>query len=105
MDRNKTVKWNDEVKGEINIATIHISDPVVKREDGIYTYMLPSVIDDIDFNVTHVVRGEDHVTNTAVQIQMIQALKRKFLSLPTFPYYTLMIAKYRNGKAGWILSP
>ncbi|WP_250294682.1 glutamate--tRNA ligase [Wolbachia endosymbiont of Oedothorax gibbosus] len=87
LDRNEVVKWNDEVKGEINIATSSISDPVVKREDGIYTYMLPSVIDDVDFNVTHVVRGEDHVTNTAVQIQMIKALKAK---IPTFAHLSLL---------------
>ncbi|MGL9682173.1 MAG: glutamate--tRNA ligase [Wolbachia sp.] len=87
LDRSKVVNWNDEVKGEINISTIHISDPIVKREDGIYTYMLPSVIDDIDFNVTHVVRGEDHVTNTAVQIQMIQALKAK---IQTFAHLSLL---------------
>lgn len=100
LDRNKTVKWNDEVKGEINIATIHISDPVVKREDGIYTYMLPSVIDDIDFNVTHVVRGEDHVTNTAVQIQMIQALKAKipiFAHLPLLHFDDSKISKQKGG--------
>lgn len=87
LDRKEVVKWNDEVKGEINIATSHISDPVVRREDGIYTYMLPSVIDDVDFNVTHVVRGEDHVTNTAVQIQMIRALEAK---VPTFAHLSLL---------------
>lgn len=87
LNRNEIVKWNDEVKGEINIATSHISDPIVKREDGIYTYMLPSVIDDVDFNVTHVVRGEDHVTNTAVQTQMIQALKEK---IPIFAHLSLL---------------
>lgn len=87
LDRNEVVKWNDEVKGEINIATSSVSDPVVKREDGIYTYMLPSVIDDVDFNVTHVVRGEDHVTNTAVQIQMIKALKAK---IPIFAHLSLL---------------
>ncbi|EAL58253.1 glutamyl-tRNA synthetase, partial [Wolbachia endosymbiont of Drosophila ananassae] len=87
LDRNEVVKWNDEVKDEINIATSSISDPVVKREDGIYTYMLPSVIDDVDFNVTHVVRGEDHVTNTAVQLQMIKALKAK---IPTFAHLSLL---------------
>lgn len=100
LDRNETVKWNDEVKGEINIATSHISDPVVKREDGIYTYMLPSVIDDVDFNVTHIVRGEDHVTNTAVQIQMIQALKAKipiFAHLPLLHFDDSKISKQKGG--------
>ncbi|MGL9732657.1 MAG: glutamate--tRNA ligase [Wolbachia sp.] len=87
LDRSEIVNWNDEVKGEINIAMNHISDPIVKREDGIYTYMLPSVIDDIDFNITHVIRGEDHVTNTAVQIQMIRALKAK---IQTFAHLSLL---------------
>lgn len=100
LDRNEVVRWNDEVKGEISIATSHISDPIVKREDGIYTYMLPSVIDDIDFNVTHVVRGEDHVTNTAVQIQMIQALKAKiqtFAHLPLLHFDDSKISKRKGG--------
>ncbi|APR99098.1 glutamate--tRNA ligase [Wolbachia endosymbiont of Folsomia candida] len=87
LNGNEVVKWNDEVKGEISISTSSISDPVVKREDGNYTYMLPSVVDDIDFNVTHVVRGEDHVTNTAVQIQMLQALKVK---IPIFAHLSLL---------------
>ncbi|MDG7056110.1 MAG: glutamate--tRNA ligase [Wolbachia endosymbiont of Meromenopon meropis] len=87
LDNSKIIHWNDEIKGEIKIATNHISDPIVKREDGIYTYMLPSVIDDIDFNITHVVRGEDHLTNTAVQIQMIQALKAK---IQTFAHLSLL---------------
>ncbi|QIT36154.1 glutamate--tRNA ligase [Wolbachia endosymbiont of Brugia pahangi] len=100
LDRNEVVKWNDEVKGEINIATSSISDPVVKREDGIYTYMLPSVIDDVDFNVTHVIRGEDHVTNTAVQIQMIQALEAKvpvFAHLPLLHFDDSKISKRKGG--------
>lgn len=87
LNRDEIVKWNDEVKGEITIATSHISDPIVKREDGNYTYMLPSVIDDIDFDITHVVRGEDHLTNTAVQIQMAQALKAK---VPIFAHLSLL---------------
>jgi glutamyl/glutaminyl-tRNA synthetase len=51
-----------------------LSDPVVRREDGSWLYLLPSVIDDIDLGITHVVRGEDHVSNSAVQIQMFEAL-------------------------------
>ncbi|QKX01296.1 glutamate--tRNA ligase [Wolbachia endosymbiont of Dipetalonema caudispina] len=87
LDRNKIVKWDDEVKGKINIVTSHISDPVVKRENGVYTYMLPSVIDDSDFNITHIIRGEDHITNTAAQIQMILTLKTK---VPTFAHLSLL---------------
>lgn len=87
LNRNEIVKWDDEVKGEINIAISSVSDPIVKREDGNYTYMLPSVIDDVDFNITHVIRGEDHVTNTAVQIQMVQALKAQ---IPIFAHLSLL---------------
>ncbi|WFW29651.1 MAG: glutamate--tRNA ligase [Wolbachia endosymbiont of Menacanthus eurysternus] len=85
LNRNEIISWNDEIKGIINIAMNHISDPIVKREDGIYTYMLPSVIDDIDFNITHVVRGEDHITNTAIQIQIIRALKAKIYTFAHLP--------------------
>ncbi|WCR54370.1 MAG: Glutamate--tRNA ligase [Wolbachia endosymbiont of Ctenocephalides orientis wCori] len=87
LNRSEIVKWDDEVKGETNIAINSVSDPIVKREDGNYTYMLPSVIDDIDFNITHVIRGEDHVTNTAVQIQMMQALKAQ---IPEFAHLSLL---------------
>jgi len=87
LDSNEVVKWSDKIKGAINILANSVSDPVVRREDGNYTYMLPSIIDDIDFHITHVVRGEDHLTNTAVQIQMIQALKAK---VPTFAHLSLL---------------
>lgn len=87
LDSNEVVKWSDKIKGEISILANSVSDPVVRREDGNYTYMLPSIIDDIDFQVTHIVRGEDHLTNTAVQIQMIQELKAK---VPTFAHLSLL---------------
>src|SRR5277367_5344240 len=63
------VRWDDVVRGESHIDCASLSDPVLRREDGTYLYTLPSVVDDIDFGITHVIRGEDHVTNTAVQIQ------------------------------------
>src|SRR5271157_5745379 len=69
-----TVRWDDLVRGESRIDCASLSDPVLRREDGTYLYTLPSVVDDIDFGVTHVIRGEDHVTNTAVQIQIFEAL-------------------------------
>ena len=69
-----TVRWDDLVRGESHIDCASLSDPVLPREDGSYLYTLPSVVDDIDFGVTHVIRGEDHVTNTAVQIQIFEAL-------------------------------
>jgi glutamyl-tRNA synthetase len=68
------VRWEDLVRGESHIDCASLSDPVLVREDGSYLYTLPSVVDDIDQGITHVIRGEDHVTNTAVQIQLIDAL-------------------------------
>lgn len=66
--------WDDLVRGRQAYHGAHLSDPVVRRADGTWLYMLPSVIDDADLGVTHVLRGEDHVTNTAVQIQMFAAI-------------------------------
>ncbi len=69
-----TIAWNDLVRGPCHVDCASLSDPVLIREDGTYLYTLPSVVDDIDLGITHVVRGEDHVTNTAVQIQIVAAL-------------------------------
>ncbi len=69
-----TVRWTDLVRGDSHIDCGSLSDPVLRREDGSFLYTLPSVADDIEFGVTHVIRGEDHVTNTAVQIQLFEAL-------------------------------
>ncbi|MFZ5608605.1 MAG: glutamate--tRNA ligase [Pseudomonadota bacterium] len=74
LDVAAPVTWHDLIRGETTIDMASLSDPVLVREDGSYLYMLPSVVDDIDTGVTHVVRGEDHVVNTAVQIQIAQAL-------------------------------
>ena len=64
LSRNK-VSWSDLVRGPVEIDTATMSDPVLVREDGAFLYTLPSVADDMDFAISHVVRGEDHVTNTA----------------------------------------
>lgn len=69
-----SISWQDMVKGEVKYAGEHLSDPVVIRENGSMTYMLCSCIDDIDYNISHIIRGEDHVTNTAIQMQMFEAL-------------------------------
>ena len=82
-----TVRWDDLVRGESHIDCASLSDPVLRREDGTYLYTLPSVIDDIDFGVTHVIRGEDHVTNTAVQIQIFEALAG---AAPRFGHHNLL---------------
>ena len=70
----RDVVWNDLVRGEQHVDAASLSDPVLIRADGTYLYTLPSVVDDIDLAVTHVIRGEDHVANTAPQIQLFEAL-------------------------------
>lgn len=81
------VRWDDMVRGPSHIDCASLSDPVLKREDGTYLYTLPSVVDDIDLGVSHVIRGEDHVTNTAVQIQIFEALAGR---APTFGHHNLL---------------
>lgn len=66
--------WTDLVRGDQSIDTASVSDPILIREDGSYLYTLPSVVDDIDAGITHVVRGEDHVTNSGAQIEIFRAL-------------------------------
>jgi glutamyl-tRNA synthetase len=84
---HETVSWTDLVRGESHVDTASLSDPVLVREDGTYLYTLPSVADDIDLKITHVIRGEDHVTNTAVQIQILQALGAP---IPRFAHHNLL---------------
>lgn len=69
-------RWNDLIRGECHIDPASLSDPVIRRADGSWLYMLPSVIDDADMGITHVVRGEDHVTNTGIQLQMFAAIQK-----------------------------
>ena len=77
LDHDTPIAWADMVRGDQSFAPKNMSDPVIRRADGSWLYMLPSAIDDIDMGVTHVVRGEDHVSNTATQIQMFEALGAK----------------------------
>ncbi len=81
------INWVDGVLGEISIDAASVSDPVLIRGDGQYLYTLASVVDDTEMGVTHVVRGSDHVTNTATQIQMIEALGG---TVPTFAHHSLL---------------
>jgi len=71
---HRPIMWNDLIRGEVRFDGALMSDPVLIREDGSPLYHLCSVIDDIDYKITHVVRGEDHVSNTASHIQMFEAL-------------------------------
>ncbi len=84
----ETVRWNDLVRGESHIDCASLSDPVLQREDETYLYTLPSVVDDIDLSISHVIRGEDHVTNTAVQIQIFAALGGP---IPAFGHHNLLV--------------
>lgn len=88
------IKWNDLVRGDVEFKGEDISDPVLIREDGSPLYHLCSVIDDIDYGITHVVRGEDHVSNTAAHIQMFEALGAK---APEFVHLSLL-ADAEGGK-------
>jgi glutamyl-tRNA synthetase len=90
----KMVEWNDLIRGPVHIDTATLSDPVLVREDGTYLYTLPSVIDDVDFGITHVVRGEDHVVNTAVQIEITEAINGK---VPTYAHHSLLIGADGKG--------
>lgn len=82
------IGWTDLVRGPVEIDTATMSDPVLVRADGAFLYTLPSVADDIDMNITHVVRGEDHVTNTAAQIEIFQALGAP---VPKFAHFPLLV--------------
>lgn len=84
------ISWHDVVRGEVKYEAQNLSDPIIIREDGSYLYHLPSVIDDSDFGITHIVRGEDHVTNTALQIQMFEAVGGK---VPEFAHLPLLTGK------------
>lgn len=70
----RVVAWTDLVRGEAHVDCASLSDQVLIREDGSFLYHLPSVVDDVDLGITHIIRGEDHVTNTAVHIQIFEAL-------------------------------
>ena len=74
LDHDAPIHWDDLIRGPQSFDPALLSDPVIRRADGSWLYMLPSAIDDLDMAITHVVRGEDHVSNTATQIQMFVAL-------------------------------
>ncbi|QAY76948.1 glutamate--tRNA ligase [Sphingosinicella sp. BN140058] len=88
LDHGAPIAWTDMIRGPQHFDPALLSDPVIRREDGSWLYMLPSTIDDIDMDVTHVVRGEDHVTNTALQIQMFEALGA---TPPDFAHEALLV--------------
>lgn len=81
------IEWEDGILGPLSIDAASVSDPVLIRADGQVLYTLASVVDDMDMGVTHIVRGSDHVTNTATQIQIIQALGG---TPPAFAHHSLL---------------
>ena len=83
----KPVHFTDLIKGEQTVNTASMSDPVLVREDGSFLYTLPSVVDDIDLGITHVIRGEDHVSNPGTQIEIFEALGGK---VPFFAHHNLL---------------
>ena len=74
LDHDSAIAWDDLIRGAAHFDAKTMSDPVIRRADGSWLYMLPSAIDDAEMGVTHVVRGEDHVSNTALQLQMFAAM-------------------------------
>ncbi|MEM9878600.1 MAG: glutamate--tRNA ligase [Pseudomonadota bacterium] len=94
LDETARIEFDDLVRGPAGFDMSALSDPVVIRADGSFLYMLPSVIDDIDMAITHVVRGEDHVTNSAVQVQMFEALGAP---APQFAHTALITAADGSG--------
>ena len=85
---NEVVEWMDSILGNQSINPSSVSDPVIVKADGQYLYTLASVVDDIDYGVTDIIRGSDHVTNTAVQIQIFKALSKP---VPNFGHHSLLI--------------
>ncbi len=90
------VTWPDVIRGDQSVDIGSLSDPVLIREDGTPLYTFTSVVDDIDHRITHVIRGEDHVTNTAVQIELFKALGA---AAPSFAHHSLLV-----GSSGQALS-
>lgn len=84
------VTWDDVIQGHKSFPATSLSDPVLVREDGVPLYTFCSVVDDADFGITHVIRGEDHVANTAVQIQIWQAVTDK--APPVFAHFPLIVS-------------
>ncbi|MEA3014000.1 MAG: glutamyl-tRNA synthetase [Sphingomonadales bacterium] len=87
LDHDAPIAWDDLIRGPQHLDPSLLSDPVVRREDGSWLYMLPSVVDDVEMGVTHVVRGEDHVANTGLQLQMFEALGAQ---APAFAHEALL---------------
>ena len=95
LDHDTPIVWEDGVRGKQKFDAAQLSDPVIRRADGSWLYMLPSAVDDLEMGVTNVLRGEDHVSNTAVQIQMFTALiaaqHKGAAMMPNFAHEALLV--------------
>ena len=104
LDHAEPIAWDDGIRGAQKFDPAQLSDPVIRRADGSWLYMMPSAVDDIDMGVTQVLRGEDHVSNTAVQIQIFTALHAAGFAaqqsaakiIPGFAHEALLVG--REGK-------
>ena len=88
LDHAAPIVWDDLIRGPQKLDPATMSDPVIRRADGSWLYMLPSAIDDMEMGITHVVRGEDHVSNTALQLQMFAAMGT---APPAFAHEALLV--------------
>ncbi|KQM22104.1 glutamate--tRNA ligase [Novosphingobium sp. Leaf2] len=88
LDHDEPIAWQDGIRGPQKFDPAQMSDPVVRRADGSWLYMLPSVIDDVEMGITQILRGEDHVPNTATQVQMFTALGAP---MPAFAHEALLV--------------
>lgn len=101
LDHAESIMWEDGIRGVQKFDPAQLSDPVIRRADGSWLYMMPSAVDDIDMGVTQVLRGEDHVSNTAVQIQIFTALYAAEFAVgdyaakaaPAFAHEALLVGK------------
>lgn len=87
--KDQITAWEDKIKGRIAYDGLHFSDPVLIRDNGVPTYTFCSVVDDIEIGITDIIRGEDHITNTAIQVQIFEALEAKH---PEFSHLALVQA-------------
>jgi len=94
LDVPARIEWTDLIRGKVSIDLSSVSDPILIRGDGSYLYTLPSVVDDVDYGITHIVRGEDHVTNSAVQVQLFEAIGAK---APEMAHFALLTGKGGEG--------
>ncbi|MBE6446923.1 MAG: glutamate--tRNA ligase [Alphaproteobacteria bacterium] len=89
LNDQSVVEWSDLVHGTISIPLNSISDPILIKPDGSYVYTFASVVDDINIGITHIIRGDDHITNTAAQIDIFRAISEKN---PEFAHVPLLSA-------------